>query len=95
MELPQWSARIIPAASVICVVALIGTLAFTTLFSNKMPGWMFRSIHNAEPTRGAFFMKKSPPYSAQFYFGKQLHLIQQPGDRIFTRENRRWKEASE
>lgn len=95
MELPQWSTRIIPAASVICVVALIGTLAFTTFFTNKLPGWMFRSIHNAEPTRGAFFMKKSPPYSAQFYFGKQLHLTPQPGDRIFTRENRRWKEASE
>lgn len=93
-ELPRWTPRLVPAAGAICVAALVGTLAFTALFTNSMQGWTFRSIHAADPTRGAHFTKKSPPYSAQFYFGPQLHLAPQPGDRSFTRENRRWKETT-
>ncbi len=93
-ELPRWTMRIVPAAGAVCMASLIGTLAFATLYTNKMQGWTFRSIHAADPVRGAHFTGKSPPYSAQFYFGPKLHLLPQPGDRIFMRENRRWKETT-
>lgn len=93
-DFPPWATRLAPAAGGLCVVVVVGALTFATLFSNKMPGWTFRSLHGAEPTRGAFFTNGYPPYSAQFYFGPRLHLAPQPGDRIFTREDHQWKEAS-
>ena len=94
-DLPSWTARAAPAAVGICIVALVGTIAATSLGSDKMPGWRFRVLRTADPTRGVFFQgKKCPPYSAEFYFGPRLHLVRQPGDRLFIRKDHRWKEVT-
>lgn len=94
-DLPPWTARAAPAAVGICIVALVGTIAATSLGSDKMPGWRFRILRAADPTRGVFFQgKKCPPYSAEFYFGPRLHLVRQPGDRLFIRKDHRWKEVT-
>ena len=92
-ELPRGTARVVPAAAAVCFLALACMVAFLTFCTGKMSGWTFKALHAAEPDRGAAFMRKSPPYSAQFYFGPQLHLVPQPGDRIFVRGERRWEEA--
>lgn len=94
-DLPPWTARAAPAAVGICIVALVGTIAATSLGSDKMPGWRFRVLRAADPTRGVFFLgEKCPPYSAEFYFGPRLHLVRQPGDRLFIRKDHRWKEVT-
>ena len=42
----------------------------------------------------AFPEERSPPCSAEFYFGPCLHLAPQPGDRLFVHEGRRWQEGA-
>lgn len=46
-DLPPWTARAAPAAVGICIVALVGTIAATSLGSDKMPGWRFRVLRAA------------------------------------------------
>lgn len=94
MEMPRWTVRLVPTTVVCCIAILSGTIACTSLFTYKMPGWMFRAIRASDPKCGVSFIRKHPPYSAEFYFGSQLHLSPQPGDRLFMREKRRWKEVS-
>lgn len=92
---PPWTARLAPAAAGLCLVSLVGAFGCASLFSDKVPGWLFRAVRAENPTCAVAFPKeKSPPYSAEFYFGSRLHLAPQPGDRLFVRNGRRWQEVS-
>ncbi len=91
---PAWTRRVAPAAAVLCVIALVGTLAYTSLFTSKMPGWTFRALRAEDPGRGVSFLKREPPYSAEFYFGPRLHLAPRPGDRLLKRRGKRWIDAT-
>ena len=93
-DFPPWTARLAPVAAGICLVAVVGSFGFTSLFTDKMPGWLFRAVRAEEPTRGVTFRPWwASPYSAEFYFGTRLHITAQPGDRLFVHDGHRWKEA--
>ena len=95
-DFPPWTARLAPAAAGICLVAVVGAFGFASLFSDKVPGWLFRAVRAEDPAcTVAFPEERSPPYSAEFYFGPRLHLAPQPGDRLFVHEGHRWKETEQ
>lgn len=94
-NLPNWTSRLFPAAA-ISLVALVGTFTATSLFSDKMPGWQFRSIRAENPSRGISFRgPEAPPYSAEFYFGPRLHLSPAEGDLTLALDGNHWKEAKQ
>ena len=64
---PQTVRRLLPAASAVCMVALVGTIAYTMAFTNKMPG------ATARPS------KKGHRFSHEFYHGSAATAVASGG----------------
>ncbi len=85
-------AKILPSAAGLAVLVLTGSLLVAEFTSSKLPGRAFKASLLRHP-EGSFFFPQNQPYSAEFYLNGRLHLKPEPGDIIYVREGKIWKEA--